>query len=100
MLRDSVVERVADATEHRRGTARAQTAVGLLLPTDRRKLAQQRFLSRVEPSRGLHQDRDDEVTTTAAQPGHAATAERVLRVGLGARLDLEVERRLQAGAGA
>src|SRR4051812_3599760 len=93
-----MVERVADASEHRRGTSRAEAPGGLLLATDRGKLAEQRLLWWVEPGRGLDEDRDDEVATTAAQPGHTASAERVLAAGLRACLDVELEGGLHAGA--
>ena len=73
--------------------ARREPAVGLLLAADRGQLAQQLLLAGVEPGRGLDHDRHDQVAAAAAQPGHAAAAERVLAAGLGAGLHLELERR-------
>ena len=46
---------------------RLDLALGRLLATDRRELAQQLLLARVEAGRGVDGDVDDQVATTAAQ---------------------------------
>ena len=87
-----VVERVAEPAEHRL-VAGPHLAGRLLLAADRRQLAEQLLLPRVEPGRGLDDDGDDQVAATAAQAGHAATAQHLLGAGLGAGPDLELEAR-------
>ena len=65
---------------------RLDVAVRRLLVAQRRELAQQLLLPVVEPARGLDVDRDDDVAADLrAQVGYAATAEGLLRAGLGAR---------------
>ena len=90
------LKRVAQPAEDGLG-ARLELPGRLLLAADRGELGEELLLARVEPGRRLDGDGHDQVAAAAAQPGHPAAPQDRLGAGLRARLDVQVEGRLEVG---